>query len=373
MPQPGSGSPSALTTRLARSGLAGFATLSLDGEVLTREGVLSAWLPGVGRSCFESPILSGLDEDLADLRQAGDPLVLPGIRLAVGGSNPRCDILIARPAESEELTVLTTIDHADRPIDHWVLQQKREQRLLEERVVVASRELERINENLRQFTSVAAHDLQAPLRQISAFAGLLRGAVGLEASADAREYIETIEGCAGRLHRMISGLLASARLRADQAVFEPVELTQIVAEAVLNLAVPIRETGALVQVGPLPEVEGSPSLLVNLFQNLIANSLRHCAATPPWIEIAMAGDRVVAVTDNGVGIAPEHAETVFGSFVRLDPGRCPEGVGLGLSTARRIAELHRWRLYLDVGHRSGGARFCLDLDGAGQERRTGPS
>ncbi len=355
-----------------KAGLAGVATIGPDGVVRSRQGALSGWLPEVGHSCFDSPVLSGLDEDFEELRvAAGEPLVLPAVRLAGQIPSRRCHITISWEAAVGEHAVLTTVDQVDRPIDHWFLMQKREQRLLEEKLLAASREIERKNQDLREFTSIAAHDLQAPLRQIASFAAILRGTLAND-PAQAIDCIETIEGCAARLTRMISGLLDHARLSSREIHLEPFVLADAVAEACRNLSADVSDCGAVIEVGILPEITAAPALVVNLFQNLIGNSLRYRSpGRVPRITITAAQRAAaceVAVSDNGVGVPPSFAQAIFGSFVRVPRRNGPDGVGLGLALCRKIADLHGWTLALDETQAE-GARFVIGMPNVQPARR----
>lgn len=349
---------------LLEAGLFGVAALRPDGTVLGRTGPLSDWLPEPGRSAFDSPILSGLEEDLrAQQRPGAEPVVLPGIRLAMVAGAPRCDIALSWDATRGEHAILTTVDQVDRPIDQWVLQQRREQRLLEEKIIAASRELERMNRNLRDFASVAAHDLRAPLRQIAAFTGILRRTLGDEAGPVVADSLDTIEGCAVRLNQMTTGLLDYARLNAESHAFVPVDLGRVVLDAARNLDLDLRAAAGVLDVGPLPMVDGVPALLVNLFQNLIANSIRYRAPERPLaIEIrAWPGEPGrITVRDTGIGVPTVFHETIFETFARVPNRRAPSGVGLGLSICRRIAELHGWRIGVQA-EEGPGACFRIDL------------
>ena len=316
-------------------------------------------------------MLSGLHDDIAGLRgEAGEPLVLPAVRLAGAVPSRRCHITISWQPRTREHAVLTTVDQVDRPIDHWFLLQKREQRLLEEKLLAASREIERKNQDLREFTSLAAHDLQAPLRQIASFAAILKDDLAASAREDgapggqALDCIEAIEGCATRLTRMISGLLDQARLSAREIELQPFALADALDQARDNLAREIADCGASVETGDLPDAVGAPPLVVNLFQNLLGNSLRYRSPDrTPRISITAAerADGIeVAVADNGLGVPPSFAESIFGSFVRVPRAGGPAGIGLGLALCRKIADLHGWRLALDEDWTE-GARFVLSI------------
>ncbi len=198
-------------------------------------------------------------------------------------------------------------------------------------------ELARSNERLEEFAYAAAHDLREPLRAITAYTELLVQEVALDATA--KEMGRFIVDGTGRMTRLIDNLLsfaASGKREAPQAV----DLRSAVEQAIDNLELEIKASGARVKVDRLPVVQGDEIDLVRLFQNLIGNAAKYRGKEWPEIHVSAKShgpEWVIEVKDNGAGIAPENQDRVFMPFVRL-AGRDIPGTGLGLAVCKKIVE-----------------------------------
>jgi len=235
---------------------------------------------------------------------------------------------------------------------------------LERRVREQAADLERSNQELQQFASVASHDLREPLRMVTSYLELLqrRHAPTLEPSA--REFIGFAVDGAKRMKRMIDGLLEYARVGSRGGELLLTALTCPLQEALANLAVAVRESGAVFQHGGLPAVRADARQLAQLFQNLIANAIRHRGERAPVIRILAERTGEVwriGVCDNGPGIAPEHHERIFRPFERACTGG--DGNGLGLAICRKIVERHGGRLGVESAPGE-GATFWFTLPAA---------
>jgi heavy metal sensor kinase len=234
--------------------------------------------------------------------------------------------------------------------------------------------LERSFEQLRRFTSDAAHELRTPLMAIRSV-----GEAGLREQASGDEYREVIGSMledSARLSRLVDSLLTIARADAGQIRLEKVDvpILPFVREAVLIMEVLAEEKGQAVSVdgSSSAHVQADPLILRQVIINLLDNAIKH---TPQGGSIivrvfgAEGSKVVVEVKDGGPGIAPEHRDRVFDRFYRVDDGRAGEdgGVGLGLAIAKWGAEAHGGRLDLDCPA-SGGSTFRLVLP-AGAETR----
>jgi signal transduction histidine kinase len=144
---------------------------------------------------------------------------------------------------------------------------------------------------------------------------------------------------------------------------EVVSLRDCVASALEALAVGLKETGATIETGQLPQVGGDRTMLTQLFQNLLSNALKFTGSNHPAIGIQARRDGgfwIVDVTDNGLGIRPEYMEKIFQPFrrVHVKPGQ--EGTGIGLAICRKVVERHGGQIWAESepGH---GAKFVFTL------------
>ena len=224
-----------------------------------------------------------------------------------------------------------------------------ERKQMESRLESTIVELQRSNEELKQFAYIASHDLQEPLRMIASYLQLIERRYKGKLDKDADEFITfAVEG-ANRLQEMIIGLLAYSRVQTKGKPFEEVNSAGVLGYAIANLRLVIEESGALVTAGPLPVINADAGQLLQVFQNLITNAIKFRGKDAPHIQISAEQKRsewLFSVKDNGVGIEPEYKDKVFDMFRRLH-GREYPGVGIGLSLCRRIVERHKGRIWLE--------------------------
>ncbi len=216
-------------------------------------------------------------------------------------------------------------------------------------------------EEWQNFVYAAFHDLREPLRSISAFAQLLERQHSEDKEA-AELKVFIIEGVE-RVNALIEDVLTYVRTGNSQRR-TMLNLSALVQWAMLNLEKPIRETGAKITYHDLPEVLVDESQFVQLFQQLLSNSLKYRSSEPPQIEVSAREEEdayVISVVDNGIGVEPEYGERIFGAFKRLQ-GREVSGSGLGLALCRKIVEGHGGRIWVESDGKHGSAfRFTVPM------------
>ena len=222
----------------------------------------------------------------------------------------------------------------------------------EARLAALVEELRHSNEDLEQFAYVASHDLRQPLRMISAYLGLLDKRLTATLDEETRQFLGFALDGAKRLDRMIVDLLHYSRIGRVTSPMNPVALAEVIKDSLRHLEVAVAEAGAEVMVADdLPVCIGDRSELMRLFQNLIGNALTYVRpGVAPRIAVTCrdgGSEWVVAVADNGVGIAAGDLGRVFGIFQRLVSREAVEGTGIGLAICRKIAEHHGGRIWAE--------------------------
>ncbi len=208
-----------------------------------------------------------------------------------------------------------------------------------------ARELERSNEALQDFAYVASHDLQEPLRKIRTFGNRLQAGYGEALGEQGADYLRRMLAAAERMQDLIRDLLAYSRVSSNRQPFSPVSLESLVGDVVGDLQARIEESGARVEVGPLPVIHADALQMRQLLQNLIGNALKfHRPGTPPAVRVDGAvgddGTARITVRDNGIGFDPQYVDRIFAPFERLHPRQQFEGTGMGLAICRKIARGH---------------------------------
>jgi light-regulated signal transduction histidine kinase (bacteriophytochrome) len=168
------------------------------------------------------------------------------------------------------------------------------------------------------------------------------------------------------MQELINDLLAFSRVGRIERPHAAVDCNALVAGARDDLARAIEDSGAQVEAGPLPTVQGDGGLLRLVFQNLIGNAVKFRGPEPPRVRIAAEredGTWRFSCEDNGIGIDPEYADRIFVIFQRLHPRASFEGTGIGLAMCRKIVEYHGGRMWLDTDRDPSqpGSRFCFTL------------
>ncbi|MSQ54395.1 MAG: PAS domain S-box protein [Betaproteobacteria bacterium] len=234
---------------------------------------------------------------------------------------------------------------------------------LERRVDERTALLKKTNRELEAFSYSVSHDLRAPLRAISGFAGILLEEEAARLSAEGRRYLATIDANAQRMGKLIDGLLSLGKLSRHELVRQRINMAALAREACDELAQ--HHPRARVEIGPLPGAQGDTTLVRQVFQNLIGNALKYSSrSATPRIEIgAEQADGMLAfyVRDNGAGFDMAYASKLFKPFERLHADHDFEGTGIGLAVTHMIVQRHGGRIWAE-GEPDRGATFHFTLE-----------
>ena len=233
-----------------------------------------------------------------------------------------------------------------------------------------NRELAALNAQLDDFTHMASHDLQEPLRTLMAFSNLLQKDLGYSLPEQAVKDLDFITDAARRMQALIQDLLALSRAGRAAKKREKVSLGECADLALEALAMRVKETGAQVIRDTLPYVWGDSTLLTQLYQNLIGNALKFSGDQPPIIQLTFEereGTQVFGVKDNGIGIESKYAREIFKPFRRLHGRAEYEGSGVGLAICRKIVERHGGKIWVE-SEPGKGAHFRFTFSHRTKER-----
>ena len=234
-----------------------------------------------------------------------------------------------------------------------------ERREAAQAMAAANAKLEQRNRALRDFAYIASHDLQEPLRKISAFSNLVMEDYADEVDETAHHYLERMQDAAQRMSRLISDLLVYSRVTTRARPFEPVDLEAVIANVRSDLDMQMEDVDGTIETRDLPTIDADPTQMRQLLQNLISNALKfHREGVPPVVRIEAEvfpaqdpdwaarvdadADKICRLTiaDNGIGFDEKYADRIFTPFKRLHGRGDYAGTGMGLAICRRIVERH---------------------------------
>ncbi|GAB3956411.1 hypothetical protein GCM10028805_46180 [Spirosoma harenae] len=223
--------------------------------------------------------------------------------------------------------------------------------------------LVRSNENLQKFAYVASHDLQEPLRKIQQFGDLLQSLYA-DSTGDQLDYLQRMQSAASRMSMLIKDLLNFSRISTRRDESKVLALDDVIRSVLTDLDLVIAETGAQIQVDPMPQIKGDPSQMGQLFQNLLSNALKfsrvNAARVPAIPQIAIRYGLVEAVdlpytvkpgrlaaqyhridvADNGIGFDERYLDRIFQVFQRLHGKSEFAGTGVGLAISEKVVTNH---------------------------------
>ncbi len=244
---------------------------------------------------------------------------------------------------------------------------------LEQRVALRTTQLEAANRELEAFSYSVSHDLRAPLRAIDGFSRILQEDFNGSIPLAATKYLGLVRNNARQMGQLIDDLLSFSRIGRQSIRKQLVEPKQIVETVLGELHAEHTDRHIEVNISELPPVEADPSLLKQVYANLLSNALKYTRNRPhPKIEIGATSDdpkseTVYYVSDNGAGFDMKYAGKLFGVFQRLHRSEDFEGTGVGLATAQRIILRHGGRIWAEA-EVDRGATFFFTMQGEPNEQ-----
>ena len=235
---------------------------------------------------------------------------------------------------------------------------------LEMRVEERTAQLVAVNKELEAFSYSVSHDLRAPLRHVDGFSMILMDQYGQHLDATAQHYLKSIREGAKNMGQLVDDLLNFGRLGRQQLVLKPTDLNTLVKSVVRDLQPECENRQIEWRIGTLPGTECDPSLMKQVFVNLIANAVKYTRRREQAViqigQQLVENEPAIFVRDNGAGFDQRYVHKLFGVFQRLHRAEEFEGTGVGLAIVRRIVEKHGGRIWAE-GEIDKGAAFFFTL------------
>ncbi|MBX2864887.1 MAG: PAS domain S-box protein [Leptolyngbyaceae cyanobacterium MAG.088] len=231
-----------------------------------------------------------------------------------------------------------------------------------------AKRLEESNQELQDFAYVASHDLQEPLRKVQVFGDRLNQTCQDRLPEKGQDYLNRMLSAAVRAQALINDLLSFSRVTTQAKPFTPIDLSDVMTGVLSDLEVRIEQTGATVDVDPLPTIDADRMQMQQVFQNLLSNALKfHKPGVAPQIQVRvqhyLMGEQEVCelrVIDNGIGFDVKYCDRIFQPFQRLHGRKAYEGSGIGLAICRKVIRRHEGILQAE-SQPGAGATFIAIL------------
>lgn len=229
----------------------------------------------------------------------------------------------------------------------------------------AEEELQKINEELKNFVHMVSHDLKSPIISVQGFSSRLLKNYQEKLGDKGVKYLEQIKASSRRMELLVADLLVLSRIGEVEYSFKDVSSHKIVKNVTSSLRARLKNKGIELDVAEsLPVIHSDGERICQVFENLLVNAIKFLGDTQnPKIEIGYE-DRgalhLFYVKDNGIGIDPKRHRQVFDMFRRLKQTADEEGTGLGLSIVERIVESHGGRVWVE-SQKGKGAIFYFTL------------
>jgi len=240
--------------------------------------------------------------------------------------------------------------------------------LLEQRVTERTAELEDANRELEAFSYSVSHDLRAPLRAVDGFSRILLEDHAASLDGDARRYLDLVRGGTQQMGRLIDDLLAFSRLSRQDLGRRIIQPTTLARQALEQLEADQAGRSLEIVIDDMPEASADPSLVRQVYVNLLSNALKFTRArSPAHIQVGSLhqnGTPVYFVRDDGVGFDMAYVGKLFGVFQRLHRSEEYEGTGVGLAIVQRVVHRHGGRVWAEGAVDQGATVFFTLPEGS---------
>jgi len=237
-----------------------------------------------------------------------------------------------------------------------------ERKLAEEKMLRYARKLDLSNKELEEFAYVASHDLQEPLRKVTSFAGMLADKYKGRLDEKADTLIEFVVDGATRMSNLIRDILTYSRVTTAGGEFGETDCNEVVKRVLGDLELTMKDSQGKITFDILPTVSADALQIGQLFQNLIGNAIKYRGKEAPRVHISAerkVDEWIFSVSDNGIGIDPEHLERIFVIFQRLHTRVEYPGTGIGLAVCKKIVERHGGRIWVESEPGKGSTFFFI--------------
>jgi signal transduction histidine kinase len=342
---------------------AAWLSASMVGMIL-----VAGWTLSVLYAKFASAINAGLEEQCV-LRKANLVIQTANRDLELRIVQSAQDLSVRTSDLAQSATEAERLQEFSAQLEKFVAIRTRDLELRTQQLEVANRELE-------SFSYSVSHDLRAPLRAVHGFAEILSRRQRTRLDEQGQHYLDNILRASANMGMLIDDLLTFSRLGRSAVKLRSTDTGALIEQILRTSSLRINELRAQINVpSGLPTVMGDLTLLGQIFSNLIDNALTYShrdVAPNVGISVNEAGDAwIFAVSDNGIGIAPEQFEKIFQPFQRLHSYDQYPGTGIGLALVKKAAELLGGKVWV-ASSPGKGSTFYFTLPKATDAADPGP-
>lgn len=312
--------------------------------------------------------------ELAEVRQKGK-YEEEGWRIRKDGSRFWANVVITAVYNSDKVLVgfsKVTRDLSERKKAEQIARENAEKyRKMAAELEIINSELSQTNFDLEQFTSIVSHDLQEPIRTVKSFLQLISNKIDDDQFGDIDLYVQKCLLAANRMKELIENVLGYSQVSKGAVNTVQWPVNELFEQVIQNLRGAIDASGAIIDFDLKDDdlLVGDKTQLIQLFQNLISNSIKFTDGRKPLIKIKHFhhnGNDHFAISDNGIGIKPESLMKIFDPFRRLHEARNYPGAGMGLAICKKVVERHQGRIWVE-SQPGVGSSFHLTLWESGEK------